>query len=795
MFLDTLRSLACKSELHILLIFSVASSCFYRTLGSYFIADDFPEIAYAASIFHGRADLFLTNFTGNYMQVPGMSVYRPGTFLTMVSDYLLYGTKTWGYLLTNFLYYAGDAALLYYLCLALTASWNPLNSMLFALFSALFFAVNPLHCETISWVVGRGDPISCFPYLLSLLLFAHAIKRTKARIFLLAASVASFVVALSVKEMPVALPALLTVLALCWTDSVSVVTRFQSAFRLTLPYWITVAIYFLIRYLCLGTMGGGYVGGIGAQQLAEMFQHWTDLDTIRRLFLPVSTVIASQSALSLTMLSILNVTAFSLAVLRVLAGCWSLQWLCLMGAFFITTALPVFQLWGLGPNLEGGRFYYYLSLPLSMLLPLMFFHPAAEKLHGTAGERASAAINAGSSGRAMTVLSIIVQVSLIILLQRTTAKTNMLWVHAGKENLHISQQCQKLATETDKKKRMLLLGIPDDYYGAHLILNRCTFDLMLRPPFTGEDFAQHFLTTMPTVFGPEQYVNGSRVRFLLSEPDVIGPYIWRRDTENFQRVDLSANRAPDENVMVVSPGNLTKFVRADRHSNDRYSIFLDDLDVDPLSLSTMQVDFEANGISSENMRVYWNGAEAARSGFACASAETKHDFRAESPLSNLDGLQTVTLRLGHYWRWYACGKIKSLELSFPYAESIRVRAIRLLPDSMVAPLLTFSSGDRFFADSGSGDKVLMLDKRKVNGACSMQLEIGKPNFFFDNFYGRKDDDAVAFRVPLPGGEKTVSLVDLYKYFPSPGYYQVRLRCLDRSGAVVGSCSDAVTLLR
>jgi hypothetical protein len=365
--IDRARSLLlCNSKLHLAFLVVLSCFCYFRTLGSYFIADDFPEIAYVSSIFKGRPDLFFSNFTGNYMQVPGMKVYRPGMFLTIVIDFLCYGAKAWGYLLTNFLYFTGDILVFYLLCRALTKDWPLLNSALFALFSAAFFTVNPLHCETISWMVGRGDPVSAFFYLSSLLFFAYSLS--KPHILTKSVSILLFAIALSIKEMPVALPVLTTILPFFWwLNEVSFRRRVANALRYSLPFWVTVAVYFVIRYLCLGTLGGGYVGGVGAQQISAMLRHWADLDTVQRIFVPVTQELANQSFFSLSALRALNIVALALACLRMLSGCWSWRWTALMATFLVTTALPILQLWGIGPNLEGGRFYFYLSLPLSTL--------------------------------------------------------------------------------------------------------------------------------------------------------------------------------------------------------------------------------------------------------------------------------------------------------------------------------------------------------------------------------------------------------------------------------------------
>jgi hypothetical protein len=766
--------------LHVAVLILLSSFCFLRTLGTYFIADDFPEIAYVSSIFHGHPDRFFSNFTGNYMQVPGMKVYRPGMFLTMVLDFLCYGSKAWGYFLTNFLYFTGDIIALYFFCRVLAAKWPVFNSVMFALFSAALFAVNPLHCETISWMCGRGDPVSAFFYLLSLLLFVHSLS--KPRPLMIGSSVAFFAIALSIKEMPVGLPVVTTVLAFFWIDAASLRKRAANAFRFSSPFWFTVVLYFLVRYFCLGTFGGGYVGGIGAQQLSAMLRHWTDVDTYQRILIPVTQELANQSVFSLSILRALNVVAFSLACIRLTSGCWSWRWAFFIFSLLLTTAAPIFQLWGIGPNLEGGRFYFYLSLPLSMMLPLALFHPREEE----SAIAVEFPINPGYYGLALTTFSLVILTGLVAVLGRTTSKTNMLWVHAGREDLELSKECQIVAAGTDKQKRILVLGVPDDYHGAHLILNRTMFDVMLRPPFILGDISSRFLTTVPIMYGPEQYVNGSRLKQLLSQPDVSGPYVWVRDKQKFQLIDLHISTRADDKTLTMPNSYSSRFVRKDHRSGEHYSVYLDNLDLDPLAIDAIEFDLNAIGLSEEPLKVFWKGA-------ASFPAEAKDDFRAEHLIKKENGSRSVRVRLGHYWRWYACGRIKSLEIVFPDAEQYHLQNIRLLPAACVAPTLSFIGTDRYLTESQTSTIELSLSKAQVSGVSSMQLEIGKNNYFFDNFQGVDDQVPVAFKLPLPADSRSFAFENSSKYFPYPGYYQLRLRCLDQHGMPTGECSDPVTV--
>ncbi len=146
-----------------LIVFSIIIlSAFGRTLNSYFLEDDFGEVLYVSQIFSGHWQSVVTNFTGNYMEIPTMKVYRPCLLLSLMADYALWRTDATGYFATNILFLIGSALVLYLLLLELTKSWYQPRAYVFALSSAALFAASPLHCESVSLMVGRVDIICAF---------------------------------------------------------------------------------------------------------------------------------------------------------------------------------------------------------------------------------------------------------------------------------------------------------------------------------------------------------------------------------------------------------------------------------------------------------------------------------------------------------------------------------------------------------------------------------------------------------------------------------------------------------
>ena len=140
--------------LHLVALSILVWFCFSRTLSTYFLADDFGEIAYVSRIMHGEPGLIWLNFTGNFMQIPSMSVWRPWLLISLLADFVIWKANPIGYYLTNLLSYNTAVLLFYWLLRQMTRTWSSTRSGATALLGSCLFAASPLHCESISWVVG-----------------------------------------------------------------------------------------------------------------------------------------------------------------------------------------------------------------------------------------------------------------------------------------------------------------------------------------------------------------------------------------------------------------------------------------------------------------------------------------------------------------------------------------------------------------------------------------------------------------------------------------------------------------
>ncbi len=131
-------------------------------------------------------------------------LWNPLTLLSYMLDYQLYGLNARGYHVTNLILHIFSTLLLFQLLRRMTGTiWE-------STFVAAFFALHPMHVESVAWISERRDVLSAFFWMLTLYLYTHYTEKPVIRRYLLV--VFSFVLALMSKSMVVTLPVIMILL-------------------------------------------------------------------------------------------------------------------------------------------------------------------------------------------------------------------------------------------------------------------------------------------------------------------------------------------------------------------------------------------------------------------------------------------------------------------------------------------------------------------------------------------------------------------------------------------------------
>ncbi|MBU6454660.1 MAG: hypothetical protein KGS72_23025 [Cyanobacteria bacterium REEB67] len=800
--------------LHMTILALIVLAVFNRTLGSYFLADDFGEVAYVGKIAHGDWSMLWANFTGNYMQIPSMSVWRPFLLITLLGDFIIWKANPAGYYATNLLFYVGATIALYWLVFNLTSNWCKTRQRLAAFFSALLFSLNPLHCESISWVVGRVDIVCAFFYLLCLNAFILAMRSQESgdkqkSLRLTALSVVSFWLAMWTKEMAIGAPVLAFLIALLWGQPA---LHLKNALRLSAPLLLSTVLYFGLRYLALGTLLGGYTQGIGDAQAAGALSHWLDPDTARRLFFPLAYSIYGGDSFYLRALATTYILLIVMFLLRLFSLTLPLRWLLFMPVWLLTALAPIYKLWGLGYELEGARFVFFATMPLSTLLPVFLLAPHS----GAAGGKSA---SESYFHKAFAVLSLGGLIAIAFMYAKIASHLNLEWVHAGKEVRSFAEAARTLALR-EKAPTLPLLAIPKRRGGAHMVLNGTTFQLLLRPPFVAETLNDPFLTFDPIIFGNADYLNATRFKADLKRSNGRAVF-WDSKNRTFRtltlrekvqakelpRLDLPHNTPP---LFLHSLGHALIKDRAGQPSIEEIrggdGIYFGDLDLSPLDFDLLEVKLrfveKPDQKQAPLLSLAWQQADA-----------EKHAV-SSSIKSNDTNEQIVYLRPSQNFHWYEEEKIDHLFLELPPQTKVVVESVRLLKADEVCPSISLTNSTNLSNLTNLTDaaktSTAKLNTAPISSIGSYAIkegavpalsvvapanlpfqkivvDVSKPNAFFENFSDTDMKNAVQATIDVTGGRA------LLPPLAAGANYELRARTLDRSGQTVGAPSDPLVL--
>jgi len=901
------------------ILLGVILFCYYPSLDSFFVADDIWQVNFAHKVFDGRTELILRNFTSNYLQLPSFGFYRPLLGFTFLFDYFFWGTNALGYHITSIILYMSAVFLLFLLVRTMTRTWPDYNSSWAAFFTALLFAVTPLHCEDVTWISGRADLLAAPFYLLSLLLFVKSYQNgNQKRLYWF--SIASFFCALLSKEIAIGLPVLVAAYVFVWpleekfgdpmekqkaapveeaaetpeneaeagpqkasaksknkptsarqvahyeraikkgkkgkkkkksqnqssesaesseTDDTAggdtapvggdfapvgstepianpdtetpvasesewpLKKRLILAIKLCWPYAIIGVVYLAIRFQVLGTFIGGYGGMMGGALGRHLILRWLDPVNVARILLPFPASISTTMMIPHWTLGICLVMCVCIVLIRLIAQARPWRWIAFLFIWMATAIVPLAKLWGVGMELETSRLLFFFTMAYSALWPVLLFHPP--KAGATFRLPASANRNLG-------LTSALVFLAMTVTMAWATYRTNCFWLVAGHELKSIWQQTIKLTEGLGKDEKVMVLGIPKDYKGAHVNFNGSTFHHMLRPPFTTLQLSDKVITFEPFIIGPFEVINCDRFKSLMQSPAIKGPYVWDRKETKYKAIVFGGERnmaeplelpfrtSDDQKVKSIWKyhGKGTSEVKGNglvmHDTDDGAALQIEKLNISPLDYDFIEFDIRGQLKAADPrvlvpMAVGWNSMSVKKDRFENWSVMALN-------VPKMKDKNHFRLHLSHFWQWFSAGTINSFVIRLFEADTIEVsnvklvKADKLVPFAGVKDLVPLNSGEYVI---GNDPVVLLFDGTRVPGAKAIEIEVTKPNYFFDNYLMGTRESAVdhVLTVNLTRGATELKP----SYFQEPAYYEIRVRCIDENKKPVGEWSDSVTFMK
>jgi tetratricopeptide (TPR) repeat protein len=223
---------------------------YLNILSNGFVYDDGPQVLtnpYVKS-FHYLKEIFTTNvwsFTG---VGPITNYYRPLMTLGYMVCYKLFGLRAYGFHLVSLLLHVLIVCLVFALAERLT------GDRVGAFVAGAFFALHPIHTESVAWIAAVTDLELTFFYLLTFGIFLAVARPGGGRSGPgLAAMVLSFILGLLSKEQAMTLPALATVYEHFYRRDRSETSTSQKLVRYG-PLWLTGLAYLVFRIRFLGAL-------------------------------------------------------------------------------------------------------------------------------------------------------------------------------------------------------------------------------------------------------------------------------------------------------------------------------------------------------------------------------------------------------------------------------------------------------------------------------------------------------------------------------------------------------------
>jgi hypothetical protein len=714
----------------ILCLVGITLLCYWQTLGGYFLADDFVHVAWLDYVFKGHPELILQNFYSTWVQTEGTAFYRPLISLTLAVDCLLWGYNAFGYHITNTLYEIACSIFLFLTVRRLLSEYGPQQSRILAFGAAALFASYPLHPEVVSWVIGRVDSVCFAYYLISFWLYLRARQDGCRKSGI--ASLFAFALSLMSKEMAVTLPAVL----LLWEitgikkGGGAMVAQAITAVRPTLPYWILLSVYLVVRTLALGGSSGGYAGSIGESLNVSVAYRWFGDGSLWRLLFPLNGELFGPGEQTRKILRLIYRVAlvsffvqliFTIVVHRVRTI--PLRGIAFTFGWLVLSLIPTYQVWILLDNLQGSRFSYSASAPLCLLIALFFIPRKPLRRFG-----------------------ILLLGGLVCTYTLVSFKNNSAWAHA-----HEQVRSLQLALQTQLSARpgnLVLMNLPQHFQGAHMLYNSSMLSVLLNQPLAKSDLRDRVITFEPITFGDSNLLNASRFRnFNVKQPECL--YQWNLKEGRLEKVDLDPRSLAidfvDVDVTAAPSPDKRWLLLSWRHNGQRQTLL--------------------RPLKSDGQRHNYRICVSQYKNWMLAKEVTQLKFYTV-PDKPGDKVHSFKFSSNH-------GQVPILTFDDP--------SVQESPDGTVR---WWKNSGRFQYDASAipGAKKVVLEISRPNSWFEHYTgELKDPQL--------SDKSMKVVELPLLKGVGVLPA----RTFPSSAYYEIRLAALSEKGEVIGAVSDPITL--
>jgi len=799
----------------------------YRpVLFNFFAGDDFVHLIWLQQAVQ-HPHLIWRNFHTSWLDGTTTKFYRPLISVFMVSDYLLYDRNGLGFHITNLLFHLTSTLFIFLICRHLgqrlveeensSQPQSPLSPLAITLFwpffAATLFGLYPLHTEAVSWITGRVDAV--VTAFITGSFFFYLKHRQKGLWPYFVLSFLFMILGLTSKEMTITLPATFLLYELIFPRSKlltaftlpSLPRRLKLAILASLPYWLLLAVYFVVRYLALGTMVGGYDDSLFfISNVPGFIKTW--LNGLRLFAEPINHELVSARTLITKLWDGYLVVAALGAAIALGKNKNALRLFCFLVGWLILCLAPVYKVFAIADDLQGSRLAYVATVPLTMLLTF-FVIASIRSAKKIAGEKS---IGAGILIRNMLAMGFIAVSFQVLTLN------NEAWVYGGNEANAIRAGLAKLYSEVEGDPQVLFVGLPDQVHGAYICRN--ALPGMTHTPQLQRDISNAILVDRFEPIFPFALIKQS----LYDNRAKIKIFRWDTADKSFHKVDLDTvehypQRIPQtfegkELAPVLTPSNSDTCTFSwspdqslEVQGNDK-KLGRPEIRFEPglapcFALEFVRVTMRPlelpPGTSADKAASYAakEGADLLYTNDLVEKFELKCRTHTSINPPQANGNVVLVFPLRSLPEWSLGGKCHELLLKLPHCCHYAISKVEIVPAEKLIPQISFANcgylGNKGFLHLSQGEpsQAIQFDVSAMDGATGVMVETTRTNLLFEEQNGDAFSK-VARSMNIEEGRSGKIILKRID-FPAPGIYQLRLFAKDKNGDKMGQASDHIVV--
>lgn len=491
----------------LLLSFLIGASCFsVLNVGLYL--DDFTDI----KLLHFYPfEMLWQGCSGRQMLLAAFGEhYRPAVTIFYLLDLLCCGINPVLLHLSNLVWHLGASVLVYLVVIRLMQHFRLNNGNIIALWSAMIFAVHPLHTEALCWWAGKIDIIYSVWYLAALLLFL--IWKEKQKLLYKILSLALFALSLLCKESAISFPFVLLFICVLEKSNQSIKDRIKLSVKTTLPFFTILTLFWLLRFAILKTLLGSYyalaAGNLPAFLIDQIlsFYNWIIL------FYPLDQSLSSNGNLVCSIiLSSIYMFAFAACYKRIQKKDENFfRALILLAGIFLLSIAPSCLIWMPDRTFSTSRLLYLSLFPLSVIFPLMLL---------SEGPSVAGSSSDGSVDRKQMLLKHGALLLLMLVFCNSSFFYQQRWLRVTAEFTEFKNSLKAKLQSLGKTQKLILVGIPRQIQGIPLFSHFFILQDSLQAPFENNVEWKNLKGLAPNFFGDPQLLNMLQIKRFLKKPD------------------------------------------------------------------------------------------------------------------------------------------------------------------------------------------------------------------------------------------------------------------------------------